>query len=83
MYFQCIFPSCFGPEDAQLVDNKGKLVAKNIQKAIKNVEKSELWKAASMKWPKKHKLDFSSLPSFACSMLDNIYEMDFYEYADQ
>lgn len=83
IYFQCIFPSCFETEEEQFVDSKGKLEAKNIQNAIKNVERSELWKAASMKWPNKHKLDFSSMPSFACSMLDNIYEMDFYEYADQ
>jgi hypothetical protein len=82
-YYKCQYPDYFSKLDSiPFVDKNGSLIKKNIKKEVSKLTKSVQWTEAKLKASGRQKLDYENLTTFACSLLDFIYELDFIEYDD-
>lgn len=82
-YYKCQFPDYFRKlDDTPFVNIDGTLNKKNIKSEISKLSKSVRWTEAKFKSNTRLKLDYNNLTTFACSLLDAIYELDFIEYDD-
>lgn len=82
-YYKCLFPEYFKElDDNPFVTNEGTLIKKSIKNEINKLIKSTKWSEAKIKSSGRMELDYNNLTTFACSLLDTIYELDFIEYDD-
>ncbi len=82
-YYKCLFPEYFKElDDNPFVTNDGTLIKKSIKNEINKLIKSTKWSEAKIKSSGRMELDYNNLTTFACSLLDTIYELDFIEYDD-